>query len=787
MTTTDINNIRIMRPRAVTAAAVASVALLLMLLTAACSTTRRIADDEQLYTGKKVTFVGNTVTTEAGKTKTVNPLPADVQDAIIEAVDVEPNNYWSLLGCRSPLPIGLWVYNNWSNPPSGLKHWIYEHLVEEPVLVSDVRPDLRTHMIEEILDNNGFFRGTGSYTLTSSKDPKKAKITYTVTPGPLYPVSGVEMLPDTCALNHAIDSVAAMDPYLSRPGQRYCTDSLTAARTRIANALRNKGYYFFQPSYIEYLADSVMQRGSVALRMKLAANIPAMARNRYVTGAVTVTVARNEGGGVPDTMALRRLTLIQMRPSRLRSKSIEENVTFRPGRTFSVRDMNRTQTYLSRLGIFRSIDISARPDTTCATPTLNVAIDCTFDAPLEASIEVNVKSKSNSYIGPGLSLGLTNRNLFGGGEQLSVNLTGAYEWQTGKGSERSLFNSYEVGLSGSLDVPRLLAPKFIPRGRYQLNWTRFQLGADLLNRPHFFKMAQFDAAVSYDWRLRRYVSNSFTPFKLTYTKLINTTAEFDDIMAENPAVAQSFQSQFIPQMSYTYTYDRNFDNRNTLNWTFTISEAGNIFWGIYQACGAKGEKKLFGTPFSQFVKATAQLVWGHRVLGNHWLVMRAAAGVAHAYGNSQQVPYAEQFYVGGANSVRAFTVRSIGPGRYRSPDIAGTSYFDQTGTLKFEANVEYRFPLFGPLHGALFVDAGNVWLLKSDPARPGAEVVASKFLRDLALGTGCGLRLDISMLVLRADLGIGIHAPYNTGHGGYYNMESFGKSLAFHLAIGYPF
>ena len=524
--------------------------------------------------------------------------------------------------------------------------------------------------------------------------------------------------------------------------------------------------------------------------MTLAANTPRVALQPYVTGDVTVRVNRNRGGGMPDTVQLRRATLIQMMPSRLRRKLFDENIAFRPGRTFSVRNMDRTQSNLSRLGIFNSINIEAWPDTLTSGADgrrrLNVDIDCTFDAPLEASVEVNASSKSNSYIGPGITLGITNKNIFGGGEQLSVKATGSYEWQTGSG-RKSIFNSYEIGLTASLAFPRMLAPKFIPRSRFNLNWTRFDLNADLLNRPHYFKMAQFNASVNYDWRFRRHVSNTLTLFKLTYTNLMHTTAEFDSIMDANPAVAQSFRSQFIPQMIYNYVYDRAFGRNNTLNWQFTLQEAGNIFWGIYRACGKKGEKELFGTPFSQFVKGSTQLVWGRRLGGDHWLVSRVAAGAAHAYGNSTQVPYSEQFYVGGANSVRAFTVRSIGPGSYKAPPGQQEDYFDRTGTFKFEANVEYRFPIFGPVHGAVFLDAGNVWLLKSDPMRPGGTLRASTFLRDLALGTGVGLRVDISMLVIRGDLGIGIHAPYDTGHGGYYNMASFGKSLAFHLAIGYPF
>lgn len=471
---------------------------------------------------------------------------------------------------------------------------------------------------------------------------------------------------------------------------------------------------------------------------------------------------------------------------RLRDHLIPSCITFREGRRFSVRDMNRTQTYLSRLGIFSGIEINAVPDST-RRGVLDVNIDCTFDKPLEASIEMNVTSKSNSYLGPGLDFRVTDKNLFGGGEQLSVNLHGSYEWQTGRG-RNSVFNSYEIGLNSTLAFPRLLAPRFIPRTRRELNWTRISLGADLLNRPHYFNMAQFNTGITYDWRATRHVTNSFTLFKLTYTKLLRTTHEFDSIMDANKAIAQSFRSQFIPQMGFSYIFDRQINRDNGLNWQFSVTEAGNLFWAIYEACGKKGEKTLFHTPFSQFIKGQTQLVYNRRLgHGDHWLVSRVAVGAAHAYGNSTEVPYSEQFYCGGANSVRAFTVRSIGPGSFRVPADQINGYFDQTGTFKFEFNVEYRFPLFGPLHGAVFFDSGNVWLLKDDPARPGGKLKASSFLRDLATGTGVGLRVDIGMLVVRGDLGIGLHAPYETGYRGYFNIGKFKNHFAFHLAIGYPF
>ena len=746
------------------------------LLISACSTTRRLGEEDILYTGVKRTAI----VPDSGQT-----LAPGLSDNVKEAVNVKPNNCLISPSVRYPFPLGLWVYNNWPNPPKGFRHWLYEKLVEEPVLISDVRPEVRTEMIDQILDNHGYFRGHASYELAQGKNKKKASIIYNVHTGPQYYIDTVMLMPDTLRLYHLIDSVVQKCDYM-RGGSRYDTDSLNEVRVRIANALRNKGYYFFKPDYVEYLADSTITPQRIALRVVLAGNIPKGADQVYTTGTITTRVLRNQGGGTPDTMHTKRGTVIQMKPSRLHQNLIPSCIRFREGKILTVRDMNRTQTYLSRLGIFNGVEINVIPDTTKHN-VLNVDINCTFDKPMEASIEVNATSKSNSYIGPGVDLKLTSHNLFGGGEQLNIDLTGSYEWQTGRDKHNSVFNSYEIGLNTSLAFPRLLAPRFIPRTRRELSWTRITLGADLLNRPHYFRMAQFNASFNYDWRVNRYITNTLTLFKLTYTKLLHTTHEFDSIMSQNRAIALSFQSQFIPQIAYTYNYDRYFDRDNGISWTFTVQEAGNVFWAIWQAAGKKGEKELFDTPFSQFIKGTTQLVYNRRLIGDHWLVTRAAVGAAHAYGNSSQVPYAEQFYVGGANSVRAFTVRSIGPGSYRVPSDMVNGYFDQTGTFKFEFNVEYRFPIIGPLHGAVFFDSGNVWLLKNDPQRPGGLLQGKSFLRDLATGTGAGLRVDIGMLVIRGDLGIGIHAPYDTGKSGYYNMESFKKSLAFHLAIGYPF
>lgn len=768
------------------------VSAFLALAVVSCSTTKRLEDGEVLYNGMHLKIVPDS----GFKT------PSGLRSDLTKAVNVRPNNPWPIISPykRMPFPLGLWIYNNWSDSCKGIKKWIYNKWVATPVLIDDVKPDVRAKMLKAIANNSGYFSSSVSYDLKYKKsNPKIASVDYSINLGEPYMIDTV-MFPDEKKyagnvtgerIAHFIDSVARRSDYL-KPGNQFSVDSLEAERVRIANALRNRGWFYFRPEYIEFLADSLQTPKKIALKLTVTKNIPRMAALRYRVGKITTYLRKRStrNPGTPDTIPTKRGDLIVFRPQRLRPNMIPSCITFRKGKIFSVRDMDRTQQRLARLGIFGNINISAIPsDTSAQSPTLDVEINCQYDRPMEFSLQANVTSKSNSYLGPGLTVGITNGNIFGGGEKFSVQLSGSYEWETGRGRS-SVMNSYEVALDASLAFPRLLAPKWIRRTNREINWTNITLGGDVLNRPHYFRMAEVRAGINYQWNYSRHASNQLTLFKLTYNKLLSTTHEFDSIMFRNPAVALSFESQFTPTLSYTYTYDRWFEraHMNGINFNTTLTEGGNVFWGLWRACGVKGRKELFGMPFSQFIKAQAQVVYSRRLVRGTdlWLVSRALIGAAHAYGNSTQVPYAEQFYIGGANSIRAFTVRSLGPGSYRSPEADNNGYFDQTGTFKFEVNTEFRFPIISVLHGAVFVDAGNIWLLKADKDRPGGLLQGRTFGKDIALGTGIGLRVDIGMMVIRGDLGFGLHAPYSTGRSGYFNIP-LRDAFAFHLAIGYPF
>ena len=248
------------------------------------------------------------------------------------------------------------------------------------------------------------------------------------------------------------------------------------------------------------------------------------------------------------------------------------------------------------------------------------------------------------------------------------------------------------------------------------------------------------------------------------------------------------RDQFVPSVSYTFTSSAPAADRHPYWVQFMVKEAGNLTSSIYSLAGrsfTESGKRLLGSPFSQFVKVTAEGHYTHVFSPRLSLAMRAFAGAVYAFGNSTYAPYGEQFYVGGANSVRGFAVRTIGPGGYHTPRTK-YSYIDQTGDFKLEANAELRTRLFGQLNGALFLDVGNVWLLRPDDRR-NESALTLRNMKRIAVGTGVGLRYDLSFLVIRIDLGVGLHAPYDTNRRGFYNIERFRESLVLHFAVGYPF
>lgn len=761
--------------------------LLLCLFLLSCSTTKNLPEGAILYTGISKMEIQQPDNSEAGRS-TVEEVEA--------ALAYPPNNaFMGSSSVRVPFPFGLWVYNAFVNKEGKLSRWIFNKLAAKPVLISTVNPDVRVKVARNLLNEYGYFNGATAYELVpDKKDPRKAKIAYQVTMNPPYTIDSVYYV----RMRNRVDSLLPRmsSERLLRKGDNFNVVRLQAERERIADMLRDHGYYYFRPEYMVYQADTTITPGKVSLRVVPKEGMPRNALRPWKLGKVDFYLNGYRNEPPTDSIRYKDLTIHFEGKLRVRPSVLYNRLYFRPGDRYSQTQQERSQTALARLGTFRYSEFQYVPrDTMRRQDTLDLRINTVYDLPLDGELELNVTAKSNDQIGPGAVFSVTKRNMFGGGETFGVKLRGSYEWQTGNKLDAggSKINSYELGLSTTLTFPRLLFPTL---GKRDLNFpatTTFRLYADQMNRARFFKMLSFGGDASYEFQPSATSHHSVTPFKLAYNLLQHTTVEFDSIADNNKALMKSLQDQFVPSMSYTYTYDDSpiTSKRHHVWLQGSITQAGLLMDAAYAIAGKafdKEGKKLFGNPFAQFIKGTVEARYNYQLGENQRLVGRIMAGAIYSYGNARTAPYNEQFYVGGANSVRAFTIRSIGPGRYyQSSEENKYAYIDRTGDLKFEANLEYRFQIMGDLHGATFLDCGNIWLLREDPDRPEGRLKAGHFFKDLALGTGFGIRYDMDFLVIRFDVGIGLHLPYETGKSGYYNLPRFKDGMGYHFAIGYPF
>ncbi|HCD77838.1 MAG TPA: hypothetical protein DEQ27_05945 [Prevotella sp.] len=749
---------------------------------AACSSTKSVPDGDQLYTGLKPINYRNYEKCDHFY---------DTQEELEAALATAPNGAFFGSSYHRTIPYRLWIWNAFSNSEGTAGKWIAKTFGQAPVLMSWVNPELRASVAKSVLRNHGYFGGNVTYNVVDEKNPKKAKIAYTVDMNTLSTIDTIEYVnfpKEADSLIHATRSDA-----LIHVGDPFDVSSLDAERTRLTNLFRNNGYYYYQSPYASYLADTLATQGKVRLRLQLADNIPETARHKWYIGNLNVNIMKQFMEQLKDSFVYRRLSIkFNGKKPKIRARLLLSQLRLLPKQMYSYDAFLESADRLNNSGQYSSVQIAFTPrDTTATCDTLDMSVSCVLNKPYEAYIETNYSNKINGRTGPELVVGLKKLNAFRGGEVVDLSLHGSYEWQT-KGTAKGKsgdFNSYEYGADLSVSFPRLLVP-FLKRRRYYTTpSTMAKMSVNVLNRPGYFKMHTATGEWTYKWQLTERTKHEFSPLTLKYQHLTYTTHSFDSIMQANPYLLATMQDMLIPKMSYTYTYTSPKQYRNPIFWSITASEAGNILSLGYLAAGKKwGDegKTLFKNSYAQFVKLETDFTKTWSVGLKSQLVGHVNAGLIYAFGNTKQTPYSEQFYVGGANSVRAFAARSIGPGHYYT-DVARLSYLDQTGDMKIQANLEYRFNIFGNLYGATFLDAGNVWGVRNDGYRTGAKFKFKNILDEMAVGTGIGVRYDLEFLVLRLDWGVGIHLPYDTTRSGYYNIPKFKDGQSIHLAVGYPF
>lgn len=768
-----------------------SLLFIFVILLTGCSTTRHIPDDDFLYTGMSMKVISNK------EAKSLNDIALE---EIEGTLTMAPNN--SVFGSGSlrwPIPLGLWMYNSLYNYKSGIGGWLKKKTAATPVLLSQVTTNVRVKTATNLLHEYGYFRGQVSQEVI--KKNKKAKVNYTIILGHPFMIDSIKYT----NFRSDIDSIINSDKknILIHKGERFSINTLGRERDRITSLLRNNGYYYFRSDYIGFEADTINMPGKVRLRIYQKHGLSNAILKRWYPNKHSVYISNIEGNMANvqiDSVKYKDLEIYFAGKLLIKPKVLYRNFRIIQGKPYSSNREERTLTKYARLNTFKSTYLNFTPiDSVNKTNKMDVKLDAMLDQKYSAEFTFDFSAKSDDQIGPGATLTLSKKNVFHGGELLSLSLKGSYEWQTASGAktntssqDKSLLNSWETSADLSLSFPRLLLPNEEQKERKRTPSTTIKLSFDRLSRAHYFRMISLGGDLTYLYQSSKIVQHTITPFSLTYTMLRAKTEAFDEIMAANPALSLSLSNQFIPAMKYTYTYDDTSvaEKKNHLWWNNTVESSGNIVSLVYRAFGKSFNQKkdILGNSFAQFVKVTSELRYNKKISHKENLVARLFGGVIYSYGNSTIAPYSEQFYIGGANSLRAFSIRSIGPGRYKPNADNLYSYMDQTGDIKLESNLEYRFDMFGNLKGALFTEAGNIWSMRDDATRPNSRLQLKYLPTDLAWDCGFGLRYDFSYLIIRIDAGYALHVPYETNTSGYFNMlHNFKDAIGIHFAIGYPF
>jgi outer membrane protein assembly factor BamA len=700
-------------------------------------------------------------------------------------------------------------------PPNGkllglfrLKLWLYnigifkESLGEPPVLLHSVVPDRVAARMRTLLEGKGYFQPDVRYTVREKEST--ADIQYNIAVQSPYRNNGITVKGGNTTLVEAIRST--MGETLLAAGAQYDIVKLKQERERIDAALKEKGYFYFSPDFIVFQADSTAGIKTVDLSLQVKRDIPVEATRVYTIGNITIYSGYSLNRDsvtmpVGDSVSVDGCYYIDL-DKKFQPDVIVRSIFFRKGAVYSRKNHDLTLNRLMNLGVFKFVNIRFVEADSAGIPRLEPHIYLTPLSMKNIRFELQGVSQSNNLVGPVFNSSFRNRNLFGGAELFTLSFEAGLEMPIGGGQSGG--NSYEIGTRGELELPKFVTPfrlenvssLFVPK-------TRIVLGLSLLNRLQYYQLFSVDASFGYNWKESISKEHNFNPLSITFAHLTNTTQKFDDLLSTNPFLKKSFEEQFIIGQNYSFTYNDQLekDHKNHLYFKGNIDLSGNLLQ-LVQALFIKHKAtpdtpyEIFGTTYSEYYKFDIDLRHYYNTIDQTAsLASRLILGIGVPYGNSATMPYVKQFYIGGSNSVRAFTAGGLGPGSYKIPDsIAAKSFIDQAGDIKLEANTEYRFPIISIVRGALFVDAGNIWLLREDPARPGSQFSGKTFLDEIAVGTGFGLRLDLSFFILRFDLAFPLRIPYlPQGERWVTNKIDFGSpswwknNLVLNIAIGYPY
>jgi outer membrane protein insertion porin family len=757
-----------------------AVVVIMMALVTSCNNTRYLPKNESLYIGARINVKAPHL--KKGQRKAI-------RKQLGALTRPKPNS--SILGLRPK----LWLWNIGGNPKKKFSiRRMIKNLGEPPVLLSDVNLERNNKVLQNNMENTGYFNAEVTGEISNKK--RRATAIYTVVPGPRYTINNVIFRADSSDLQKAI--LRTRRRTLLKKNQPFNLEKVKAERIRIDERLKNLGFYFHSPENIIVDVDSTIGNHKIDMYVASKPETPVEARKRYRINDVVIYPTYSINGSGNDTSrkygVLYQGYYVVDSSKFYKPKLFQQAMQFNKGDIYNRREHNATLQRLINLGIFKFVKnrFEVAGDT-----TLNAYYYLTPMPKKSLRIEVGGNTKSNNLTGSQVTLGFTNRNALRGGEILTVNVSAGSEVQV-SGNFKG-YSTFRLGADANLAVPRFIVP-FIylnPKGGF-VPRTNFQLGYEILNRQKLYTLSSFKGALGYTWKESLQKEHTFYPISVQYVQPVKVTQLYKDRRAEDLTLQKVIDTQFILGANYSYLMNQMVGPRiprNGFYFNGLVDISGNIA-GLINRGHIKGgdTARIFGAPYSQYLKLESDFRY-YRQLGNEsvW-ASRIDAGIGFPYGNSAEIPFIKQFFIGGNNSLRAFRSRSLGPGTFLAERDSTLSFIpDQSGDIKLELNTELRFKVIKPVYGAVFVDAGNIWLYNENKYKPGAKF-SKKFLNELAVGAGLGVRVDVTILVLRLDVAFPIRKPWFPEADRWVIKDiDFGSStwrkenLIFNLAIGYPF
>jgi outer membrane protein assembly factor BamA len=739
-----------------------------------CSITKNVPPGDQLYTGANI----------VDSAKLLSKL---MKSEMASTVRPKPNS--SFLGVK----FKLMLYNAIKEPkkPKGLFYKLKHKTGQAPVLLSSANTKLIENRLNDYLFNHGYFKSS----VTTDKQIKKqlAHIDYRINPGTRHKIRSIYLPKDSSALTQLI--ALSGNKSLLKSGDYFDLQTFKNERVRIEEYLKEKGYFYFEPDFILFRVDS-LHNGEADLYVTIKPDINPKLLDVWTIGKITLfsnyKLEKDSMLNLQAGIMEKKYTIIDPKNT-FKPNTFERSIALKQDGLYNKELHNLTIERLMNLNSFRFVKLTFFPHLDSMKRILDAKVYLTPAKKQTVRLEVSANTKSNNFVGTELSVGYKNLNVFRGAEILDWKILGGFDVQIG-GKEASA-NSYTFTSEMNLYFPRLI-PKYrikIKRNPY-IPRTVITPAIEYLRRPDLYTLRSLRLSAGYHFKTGKNAEHRWRVININAINPTQITPKFDSTLAEDVTLKAAFERQLVIGSRYQYTFNNTY-RPNKFNYAFDaiISTSGNVAGLIVPKKGDTiGSKKLFNIPLSQFVKFQADWRGYWEINRKLSLIHRAIFGVAFAYGNSSSVPYSEQFFIGGSSSIRAFRIRTLGPGSFRTESKSYQA--NESGEIKLEMNLEARYSISKLFKLAVFTDVGNIWLRKDAIDKPGSGLDKGDLYKELAVGAGIGFRIDASVLVLRFDVATPLRKPwYNEGNRWVLDEIRLGdkswrkENLILNIGIGYPF